>query len=262
MAQGAPRISLVIPAYNEAALLPRLLDSVDEARRRFRHGAEAVEVIVTDNASTDATAEIARARGCRVARAEKRRIAAARNAGAAAARGGILCFTDADGRIHPETFNTVEDAMADGRFAGGATGVTMERWSPGIFLTYLFFLPLVWFWNIDTGVVFCRREDFERTGGYDERRLYAEDVAFMMALRRLARKRGQRLVRLRRAKGMASARKFDERGDWHYFPLLLKAVPMLLSPARRHAFAEDYWYRGRENSGGAGTAEKREAPPR
>ena len=45
------RFSLVIPAWNEEALLPRLLDTVDVARARFRRGADAVEVIVADNAS-------------------------------------------------------------------------------------------------------------------------------------------------------------------------------------------------------------------
>ncbi len=52
-------ISLVVPCHNEAALLPRLLDTVDRARDRFHADREAVEVIVADNGSTDATAEIA-----------------------------------------------------------------------------------------------------------------------------------------------------------------------------------------------------------
>ena len=42
---AAPRISLIIPAWNEQAYLPRLLDTVDEARRRYNGAAEAVEVI-------------------------------------------------------------------------------------------------------------------------------------------------------------------------------------------------------------------------
>jgi len=53
-------VSLIIPAYNEAELLPRLLDTVDESRRRFHRGPEAVAVIVADNRSTEATAAIAR----------------------------------------------------------------------------------------------------------------------------------------------------------------------------------------------------------
>ena len=72
-----PHISLIIPAYNEAELLPRLLDSVDTARAAY---GGTVEVIVADNASTDETAEIALQRGCRVARVEKRSIACASDA--------------------------------------------------------------------------------------------------------------------------------------------------------------------------------------
>jgi glycosyltransferase involved in cell wall biosynthesis len=62
-----PQVSLVIPAWNEAALLPRLLDSVDVARRRWieaGHAADAIEVILADNGSTDATVRIASERGC------------------------------------------------------------------------------------------------------------------------------------------------------------------------------------------------------
>jgi len=54
-----PTISLVIPAFNEAAYLPRLLDTLDVARSRYRYGANQIEVIVADNASTDQTPQIA-----------------------------------------------------------------------------------------------------------------------------------------------------------------------------------------------------------
>ena len=195
-APAPPRISLIIPAYNEAAYLPRLLDSVDAARARFDRGAGAVEVIVADNASTDATAKIAAARGCRVARVEKRIIGASRNGGARAARGEVLAFIDADSRIHPETFNAIDRALAEWRFVAGATGVRMERMSAGIALTYALLVPWVWATGFDTGVVFCRRDDFLAVGGYDEDRLFAEDVFFLVKLWRLGRRRGQRMIRL------------------------------------------------------------------
>jgi glycosyltransferase involved in cell wall biosynthesis len=234
----APRFSLIIPAYNEAAFLPRLLDSVDEARGRYAGGAQAVEVVVADNASTDATAALAAARGCRVARVEKRVIGGAR-----IAPGEVLSFIDADSRIHPETFNAIDRALATGRYVGGATGVRMERMSPGIGVTFLLFLPLVWATGMDTGVVFCRREDFQAVGGYDENRLFAEDVAFLLKLRRLGRRRGLRLGRTPGAKAVASARKFDRHGDWHYFSIIGRAFWWsLFSPRRLNRFARDYWY--------------------
>lgn len=244
MSATTPRFSVVIPAYNEARFLPRLLDSIDAARAVYPGGRDAIEVVVADNASTDATADVARARGCRVARVEKRVIAAARNGGARAARGEILCFVDADMRIHRETFRGIDEALAPGKVVGGATGVRLERWSPGIAAAYLMVVPMVWLTNIDTGVVFCRREDFEAVGGYDESLRIAEDVRFPWALRRLGRQRGQRLTRLRRFKALASVRKFDEHGDWHYVTMLPRiALLFLLRRGRADGFIDRYWYR-------------------
>jgi len=237
------RFSLVIPAHNEERLLPRLLDSVEVAREQWRGGSAAIEVIVADNVSTDRTAEIARARGCKVVRVEERRIASVRNGGAAVAGGEILCFIDADSEVHPETFNAIEDSLATGRVVAGATGVRMERWSLGIAVTWALFMPMVWLTRMDTGVVFCRKEDFVAIGGYDERRFFAEDVQFLWDLRRIGRKRKQRLARLRTAKALGSTRKFDSHGDWHYLSDLFRLVPkMLWSPSASNDFANKYWY--------------------
>ena len=241
MSARTPRFSLVIPAYNEEALLPRLLDSIDLARDAYGDRT-AIEVIVADNASTDRTAQIARDRGCRVAAVEKRVIAASRNGGARIAEGEIVAFIDADSQVHPQTFTEMDRALATGRCVGGATGVRLERRSLGLALTYAMVIPLVWLTGIDAGVVFCRRSDFEAIGGYDETRLIAEDVAFLWALRRLGRSRGQRLVRLRRAKAIASTRKFDEFGDWHYFPLMAEGVRHLLRRGET-GFTDRYWYK-------------------
>src|SRR5438552_10630962 len=110
-----PGISLIIPAYNEEKLLPRLLDTVDRARQAYSDVySREVEVIVADNMSTDSTAAVATARGCRVVQVEKRQIGAVRNGGAAAAQADILCFVDADFRIHPQTFIEVQKAIDGG----------------------------------------------------------------------------------------------------------------------------------------------------
>jgi len=236
-----PRISLIIPAYNEAQLLPRLLDSVDAARAAY---GGAVEVIVADNASTDATPEIARQRGCRVVAIAKRAIAAARNGGAAAARGEIVAFTDADGQIHPRTFHVLDAAVASGRIVAGATGGRFERWSPGLVATFVLFAPLALATGFDVGVVYTRRADFEAIGGYDESLLYAEDVAFLLALRRHGKSTGRRLARPWGARTIVSTRKFDRWGDWHFFTRM-PAVGWRLLRDRSSAadFAREYWYR-------------------
>jgi glycosyltransferase involved in cell wall biosynthesis len=241
-----PRFSLVVPAFDEERLLPDLLDSVDAARRAYSGGADSIEVVVADNASTDRTAEVAAARGCRVVGVERRMIAAARNGGAREARGEVLGFIDADSRIHPDTFTVIDELLASGRYVGGATGIRPERWSPGIAATWFVLSPIAWALRLDAGVVFCRRHDFETVGGYPEDRLFAEDVAFLMRLRNLGRRRGQTLARNTRAKAVTSARKFDEHGDWHYFRVIAQAGPLLFRPsALAPRWVTAYWYNRR-----------------
>lgn len=242
---SGPRFSVVIPAYNEEKYLPRLLESIHTARRAYSRGADAVEVIVADNCSTDATADVAARHGAIVARVEKRVIAAARNGGAGVARGEFLGFVDADTvSIHPGTFDAIERLLDSGRYVGGATGVGLERWSFGLAVMYLLFTPLAWLTKMDTGLVFCRRADYVAVGGYDESRPVAEDVAFLMALRRLGKTRGQRLVRARTTKAVASTRKFDLHGDWHYFTMMPRvAFNVLVRRAGIRDAIFNYWYR-------------------
>lgn len=241
-----PQLSVVIPAYNESRYLPRLLDSITVARARFGAVADAIEVIVADNASTDDTAAIAVARGCRLATVSKRVIGASRNGGAAIATAPIVCFVDADMQVHPGSFIAIATAMTNERFVGGATGVTMERWSTGIVATFAVALPLLWLTGMDTGVVFCRRADFVAVGGYAEDRHYAEDVDFLWKLIRLGWKRGQRLTRLRPVKAIASARKFDRYGDWHYFWFMPSLLPGTWKRERSGSpRAREYWYDNR-----------------
>jgi len=242
---AAPLISLIIPAFNEEQLLPRLLDTVDRARETYSRGRDAVEVIVADNGSVDATAEIAARRGCRVVPVVPHIIAAVRNGGAAAARGEILAFIDADSLIDPKTFDALEAALANQNIVAGTTGVRPDRWSLGLVVTFAIAMPLFALLKIDTGVVFCRREDFVSIGGYDENLKFAEDIRFLWDLRRLGKERGQKLTRLRQVKATTSTRKFDRWGQWHYltFPLHL-AWSRLRGNASFDQLAEKYWYSG------------------
>jgi glycosyltransferase involved in cell wall biosynthesis len=241
-----PRISLIIPAFNEELYLPALLDSVDIARQHFVGGAGAVEIVVADNASTDRTAEIARLRGCHVVSVDKRSIAAARNGGAKAARGEILAFIDADSRIHPQTFNAIERTLASGKVIVGATGLTTSRMSPALAFMFFVWVPIARIAGLDAGVVFCRREDWETAGGYCEELLVAEDVRFLLDMKRLGRQRGQRFGRAKGAKAITSTRKFDNHGDWRFLMgMMLSPLWWLIRPQAVERWAQKHWYEDR-----------------
>ena len=87
------RVSLIIPALNEAESLGHLLGEVPT---NLIH-----QVIVVDNASTDGTAEVARSGGAQVIREPRRGYGYACASGAAAAEGEILVFMDGDGSFVP-----------------------------------------------------------------------------------------------------------------------------------------------------------------
>ena len=71
-------LSFIVPAHNEQAVLGRTLTAIHECAQAT---GEPYEVIVVDDASTDATAEIARQKNATVISVQHRHIAAARNAG-------------------------------------------------------------------------------------------------------------------------------------------------------------------------------------
>jgi glycosyltransferase involved in cell wall biosynthesis len=94
-------VSVVMPAWNAAATIARSIDSV------LSQSHAQVELLVVDDASTDATARIVSGHAASDARVRLLRqaanggVAAARNAGIAAARGEYVAFLDSDDWWHP-----------------------------------------------------------------------------------------------------------------------------------------------------------------
>jgi len=108
-------ISVVIPAWNAAATLAETLASVAV------QSLPASEIIVVDDGSTDATAEIARSAGATVVAQSNQGPAAAMNTGVAAARHGLIAFLDADdlwpaGKLALQHRALTEEAGLDGVF--------------------------------------------------------------------------------------------------------------------------------------------------
>src|SRR5437588_8287584 len=113
-------ISFIVPAYNEETELPSTLAAIRAATSGL---SQPFEIIVVDDASTDATAEIAEQTCARVVSIHRRQIAAARNAGARAAQGEYLFFVDADTRINQTHVTEAMILLEAGYTGGGARGV-------------------------------------------------------------------------------------------------------------------------------------------
>lgn len=100
-----PRISFVVPAYNEERLLTGCLEAIRAEIERT--GCDA-EVVVVNNASTDRTGEVAAAvPGVRVVDEPVKGLVAARQAGFAAVRGRLIANIDADTLVGVGWLDTV-----------------------------------------------------------------------------------------------------------------------------------------------------------
>ncbi|MCH7996047.1 MAG: glycosyltransferase, partial [Planctomycetes bacterium] len=113
------KLSIIIPAYNEEKLIKRCVTSVFAAVRAVGDKAADTEVIVADNKSTDATADIARSSGALVVHEPIQQIARARNAGAAAAGGDWFLFIDGDSILHADTLRDMLEHIESGLYVGG-----------------------------------------------------------------------------------------------------------------------------------------------
>jgi glycosyltransferase involved in cell wall biosynthesis len=91
----SPTISFVIPCLNEKLTLPYVLKKINTIKSEYSHSYE-IEILVSDNGSTDGSQEIARSYGARVVTCEERGYGAALDSGIRNAVGEIVLFADAD----------------------------------------------------------------------------------------------------------------------------------------------------------------------
>src|SRR6266480_712919 len=178
-------ISFIVPSYNEETELPSTLAAI---RAVASSAAQPFEIIVVDDASTDATPEIAEQAGARVVSIHRRQIAAARNAGASAARGEYLFFVDADTRINP-THITEAIAVLEAGYTGGSARVQMDGFVPLWGRVLLRAFTVLYFGlNLGAGAfLFTTRRNFKETGGFDEQYFVGEEVYYSLAMRKLGR---------------------------------------------------------------------------
>lgn len=235
-----PRFSVVVPAFNEEAYLPKSLGAIRKAEAAL---GEPVEIIVGDNLSTDGTARVAAEFGARVVSVEKRCISAVRNGAAAEAAGEVLIFCDADNQVMEDLFVEIAKVMDSGKYVGGGVlNAPYERRSMGLNLTQFVITANLRLCRVSMFLFYMPKAVFEKIGGFDESRLANEDMEFALRLRRHGKTQGLKFSNLTKSGVVLSARKFDEYGDWAVVrhPILF-AKAFLNNPEVTY----ELWYRPR-----------------
>lgn len=165
----APELSVVIAARDAEATLPALL-----AACRAQDFPGALEIVVVDDGSADATARIAREAGVRVVSQENRGPAAARNRGWREARAPVVLFTDSDCVPRTDWARKLAGGLDEEHaVACGSYGIA----NPGKLLAETVHAEILWRHSrLPDDVEFAgsynlgaTREALEAVGGFDER---------------------------------------------------------------------------------------------
>jgi rSAM/selenodomain-associated transferase 2 len=208
------RISIVIPARNDAAALARTLDHLERAVLGRDDGV-ASEVVVAASGNPEGT-ECAAAGRARVLWPGGSTRARLMNAGAAAAAGDVLFFLHADSFPPPGALGLIAAALADARVASGAFEHRFAEpaWSlRAITALNRIRYRLTQNYYGDQGI-FVRTAAFRALGGYRDLALM-EDLDLSQRLKRRGR------TALVRVPLVTSGRRFLARGPWRTFAFIV-----------------------------------------
>lgn len=184
-------LSIVIPAFNEARLIERSLQSVAMSTAANRTSGLTFEVIVVDNNSTDNTAELARQTGATVVFEPVNQIGRARNAGAAHATGDWLLFLDADSVLTPLLLADIIRVIESQKYVGCGSTLRMDGlpWWANVTLQLWTGASVLFRWAAGALIV-CRRDAFQEVGGFDQDLYALDEIRLSKQLKQWGRRHG------------------------------------------------------------------------
>jgi glycosyltransferase involved in cell wall biosynthesis len=181
------KLSFVIPAHNEEAIIGKCLDAII----RETKGRSDTEIIVVDNASTDGTAKIASSYpGVNVVHEPQKGLVWARRAGYLASHGELIANIDSDNMLTPGWINTVmAEFERDPKLvtlSGPFTYYDLPRTAQLVtrffyYITYITYILSRFIFHIGSvvqgGNFVVRRTALEKIGGFDTTiSFYGEDT--------------------------------------------------------------------------------------
>lgn len=180
-----PKISIVIPAFNEEKNLPRLFETIRNQDFKGDY-----EIIVVDNNSTDHTAEVAKKLGARVVKEKIQGIGPAKNRGCLAARGEILAICDADSLLPSNWLSTIWKNFSHSSQIVGVSGSVFISEIPKFFSILiwvgdLIFLKLVK--RLEGSNMAFRKEDFLKVGGFTKGVKFGENIDISEKLKKIGK---------------------------------------------------------------------------
>lgn len=193
------KLSFVIPAYNEEALIGKCLDSILKQAKSF---SGETEVIVVNNASTDKTREVALSfKGVLVVDEPKKGIVHARQAGFLASTGDLIANIDADSILTPDWVEKTMKEFAHNRelvaLSGPCIFYDLSQWYNILVRAYYYAWFLTHIINqyifhtdamLQGGNFVLRRSALQQIGGFDTSiTFYGEDADIARRVQKIGR---------------------------------------------------------------------------
>ena len=197
-----PRFSVIIPVFNEDALINATIEHLDSLS-----GKASLEIIVVDGDKSGKTIGAVRDGNVKTAISEKGR-GNQMNRGAALAEGDIAIFLHADTRLPLDAFALIESALRDPGRQAGAFDLAIASGRP----IYRMIAKIASLRSRITRIPygdqahFFRRNYFQDIGGFANIPLM-EDVEIMGRIK----KRGERITIIKRAV-TTSSRRWEKEG--------------------------------------------------
>ena len=238
-------LSIIIPAFNEARLIERSLQSVAASIAANQKSGFTSEIIVVDNNSTDNTAELARQAGAQVVFEPINQIGRARNAGAAHATGDWLLFLDADSLLSPGLLADILRLINSGKYVGCGSTLRMDGlpWWADITLRFWTTISVLCRWAAGALVV-CRRDAFQEIGGFDQELYALDEIRLSKQLKQWGRRRSLHFTILTRHPLETSSRKVSLYSSREIAAQILRIffLPKRTLQDKKHL---SVWYDGR-----------------
>ncbi|MBX9733901.1 MAG: TIGR04283 family arsenosugar biosynthesis glycosyltransferase [Chitinophagaceae bacterium] len=191
------KISIIIPTYNEAENIGKLIDHLLSAIQQ-----KDTEIIISDGGSADSTTTIANRLGVIVHVSTKKGRAAQMNEGASVANGDVLYFVHADTFPPTGFINDIEKAIN----MGYDMGRYQTRFNSSSLLLQLNAFFARFDWEVCYGgdqTMFITKKAFNDLGGFDNSMLIMEEFEFV----KRARQKYQYTILQNKA--LVSARKYN-----------------------------------------------------
>lgn len=191
------QLSIIIPTLNEAKSLPATLKNVTMLAPK------AHEIIVVDGGSADDTLKVAQQYAVKILQTNKPCRALQMNTGAQMATGDYLCFLHADTLVPDNIVNIIRQTLSDQKLVlAGFTAIMKGHRKIRYFTTFLnftktYFVPFLYnpyrfFIHglrllFGDQVMFCRKKDFWRAGGFNGQITIMEEADLCLRMNQLGK---------------------------------------------------------------------------